>query len=261
MADEFYYKIKIKYQGTSYFGWQVQKGPGKTVQGELNNALRVLAKSPAVRTIGSGRTDSGVHALGQVLKATIPIEIPCEGLLKGLNSLLPNDVQISSVQNSDRNFHPIRDSVWKEYLYIFSCEDVLSPFSSPLMTHYPFLLDINLMKKGAELFIGEHDFCNYYCEGTDVLTTIRTIFECDLSHYNSQHFWGNFSSDYYIFRVKGSGFLKQMVRLMMGSLWALGRGKISLEDLKNSLNSPKGEKIGATAPPQGLYLNKVHYLD
>jgi len=252
------YKLIIQYKGTAYQGWQIQP-QGKTVQGEINRALAKISKSEDLRTIGSGRTDSGVHALGQVVKATIALEIGNEELRKALNSLLPSDIKILEIEKAKESFHPIGDSNWKEYIYLFSSDRETSLFHTDFLSIYPYQLNIEEMKKACEIFVGKHDFADFQCVGTEVSSTIREIFECELVEFKND--WGIFPSCDHVFslRVKGDGFLKQMVRLMMGTLWNIGVSKTDLEELKTSLASPTGKKLGAVAPAQGLYLNKVFY--
>jgi len=252
------YKLTLQYKGSNYSGFQVQI-KDRTIQGELNNALKILAKSEDIKSIGSGRTDAGVHALGQVVKVEIPVDIPEMGLLKGLNSHLPHDIRVIKSEKTTEQFHPIYSAHSKEYNYVFSTKEMITPFADELVTHFPFELDIEQMKKGCQIFCGEHDFINYQCTGTDVETTVRKILECELQHFHGEGHFKELLDDYYVLRVVGTGFLKQMVRLMMGALWSLGRGKITLEELEKSLKMPLERRLGATAPPQGLYLKEVHY--
>ena len=129
-----------------------------------------------------------------------------------------------------------------------------------LLTYYPHHLDIEKMNRACKLFLGEHDFVNFQCQGTEVATTVRQITECEVLPINSADgHWGHLVGDYYVIRVVGNGFLKQMVRLMVGALWNIGRGKIGEADLHRALNHPLDKRLGATAPPQGLYLKVVHY--
>lgn len=252
------YKLTIEYKGTNYLGFQIQS-IGKTIQGELNNALKILSKSENIKSIGSGRTDAGVHALAQVVRIEIPVNIPAESLVRAINAHLPLDIRVKEAVLSTIDFHPIYSAKSKEYNYVFSNRESISPFAEELVTLFPFDLDIEMMKEGCKLFCGEHDFINYQCTGTDVETTVRNIFSCELVHHFSTGHWGNFIDDYYVMKVTGNGFLKQMVRLMMGALWSLGRGKVTLLELEESLKTPRSNRLGATAPPQGLYLREVHY--
>ena len=231
----------------------------KTIQGEINSVLKTLSKSEEVKSVGSGRTDAGVHAIAQVMRIEIPIEIPSEGLLKGMNSLLPKDIRVKDALSVTQEFHPIYSAKSKEYNYVFMTDKVISPFAGELMTHFPFDLDFEMMKKGCQLFCGEHDFINYQCVGTEIESTVRKIISCEILGHDSTGHWGNLAGQYYVLKVVGNGFLKQMVRLLMGALISLGKGKISLEDIERSLKTPLKNRLGPTAPPQGLYLKEVHY--
>lgn len=252
------YKITVQYKGTNYLGFQVQP-TGKTIQGEINAALKVLSKSDEVKSVGSGRTDSGVHAFGQVVRIEIPVDIPISSLARAMNSNLPEDIRVVGAEVADLNFHPIFSAKSKEYNYVFSTDELASPFARELVTYFPFHLDIELMKKGCQVFCGEHDFINYQCVGTEVESTVRQITSCELVRLESTGHWQHLVGEYYILKITGNGFLKQMVRLIMGALVNLGKGKITLEDLEKSLKSPLKNRLGATAPPQGLYLKEVHY--
>lgn len=252
------YKIIVQYKGTHYQGFQVQS-TGKTIQGEINSALKILSKTDEVKSVGSGRTDAGVHALAQVMRIEIPVEIPVSNLARAMNSNLPDDIRVISAEVAPENFHPIFSAKSKEYNYVFSTDEMSSPFGQELFTYFPFDLDIEAMKAGCKIFCGEHDFINYQCVGTEVESTVRKILSCELVHLDSTGHWQNFVGDYYVLKVVGTGFLKQMVRLLMGALINLGKGKITLEDLEKSLKTPLKNRLGPTAPPQGLYLKEVHY--
>ncbi|MBY0414948.1 MAG: tRNA pseudouridine(38-40) synthase TruA [Bdellovibrionales bacterium] len=252
------YKIIVSYKGTRYVGFQVQAN-GKTIQGEINSALKILSKSDEVKSIGSGRTDAGVHALAQVMRIEIPVFIPADRLILALNSNLPDDIRVIDAAVIGSEFHPIFSAKSKEYNYVFSTEQTMSPFAVELMTHFPFDLDLKKMQEGCKIFCGEHDFINYQCVGTEVEHTVRKIISCEIIHLDSEGHWGNLSGDYYVLKIVGTGFLKQMVRLMMGALISLGKGKITIIDLENSLKTPLKNRLGPTAPPQGLYLKEVHY--
>lgn len=252
------YKLILQYKGSRYSGFQIQV-VDQTIQGELNKALKILSKSEDVKSIGSGRTDAGVHAFGQVVKIEIPVNIPEQSLVRAINSHLPHDIRVVKAERANELFHPIYSAKSKEYNYLFSTQEMITPFADELVTHFPYELDIELMRKGCQVFCGEHDFINYQCTGTEVETTVRKIHSCELQYFKGEGHFGHILEEYYVLRVVGNGFLKQMVRLMMGALWSLGRGKITLEELENSLKTPLSQRLGATAPPQGLYLKEVHY--
>ncbi len=252
-----YYKLKIEFNGTRYLGWQLQKKFSPTVQGELNKACQEIFKSSEIHTIGSGRTDTGVHSLGHIVKLKAPFEINFEALKKGLNSKLPDDIKVLEVDEVLESFRPTNDAIKKEYKYLFTTNKEQSAFQDNIIVNTRFDLDIDEMRRACKVFIGTHDFSDFECTGSDTKSKVREIFECDLLFHKS-NFHGIFP-DHYVLRVVGSGFLKQMVRLMVGTLWSIGRGKSSIEDLEKSLKNPTGKKLGATAPPSGLYKTKVWY--
>lgn len=253
-----HYRLTIQYKGTKYLGWQIQpESAGLTVQGELNKALKIVSKSDEVRTLGAGRTDAGVHALGQVVKASMPLEINPENLIKALNVKLPDDIRVIAAENSDAEFFPTVHAKSKEYHYRFTANPMFTAFQNELIANYPFKLDLEQMQRACEILIGEHDFSNFFCEGTEVASNIRTIFECEIIHVPQGH-WGMLPP-HYVFRIVGNGFLKQMVRLLMGAVWNIGRGKISLEQFKAALSPNRVQRLGVVAPAEGLYMVRVNY--
>ena len=253
----YYYKLVVQYQGTNYLGWQIQpESAGPTIQGELNRALRFISKSDEVKSLGAGRTDAGVHALGQVAKIAINLQIPVENLVRALNVNLPDDIRILSAEISDEEFFPTVHAKSKEYQYRFTCQRSFTAFQNNLIHNYPFDLDINKMREACKLLIGKNDFTNFYCEGTEVASNVREIYECEILEI-SQGQW--MLPDHYVFRIVGNGFLKQMVRLLVGATWNVGRGKITLADLQAALGPTKLPKLGAVAPPNGLYMVRVNY--
>ncbi len=252
------YKAIVQYKGTHYKGFQVQPND-RTIQGEIHKALEIISKTNEIKTIGSGRTDAGVHALGQVLKIEIPVDVPGPNLAKALNSLLPTDIRVISSEIVLPEFHPIYSAQSKEYHYVFSTAEILSPLVNEIVTSFPFELNLALMNDACKIFEGEHDFLNYQCTGTDVDTSVRTIFKCEVSRTESSGHWSHLVGEYYVLKIVGNGFLKQMVRLIMGALVNVGREKISLKQVEDSLKNKLDNRLGATAPPQGLYLVTVNY--
>jgi tRNA pseudouridine38-40 synthase len=252
-----HYKLEIEYKGSRYLGWQVQpEGAGLTVQGELNRALKIISKSDEVKSMGAGRTDAGVHALGQVAKVGIPLMIPPEKLVKALNGNLPDDIRVLSADTSDADFFPTVHAKSKEYHYRFSCQRTSTALQGDFVANYPYELDLEKMREACRVFIGEHDFTNFYCEGTEVASNIREIFECEILEIPQD---GWMLPPHYLFRIVGSGFLKQMVRLLVGAVWNVGRGKITVAELAASLSSTRVSRLGVVAPPEGLYMVRVNY--
>jgi len=253
-----HYRLVIQYKGTCYLGWQVQpESAGKTIQGELNKALKAVSKSEEVRSIGSGRTDAGVHALGQVVKVSIPLSIAPGNLLRAINVNLPLDIKVISVTISNEEFLPTVHANSKEYHYRFTCDRMHMALQNDFVANFPFEIDLSLMREACKILIGKHDFLNFYTEGTDVSSTIREVFECEILEISNSG-WEMLPT-HYALRIVGSGFLKQMVRLLVGAIWNVGRGKITLEQFKASLGPAKTERLGPVAPPQGLYMICVNY--
>lgn len=256
----YFYKIILSYRGTSYFGWQIQNESQATIQGELHKALSIITKSTEISSVGSGRTDAGVHALNQVCRLEIPLEISPDALVRALNANLPKDIRVKEAHVCDKNFHPIFSAEEKEYIYLFTNHKSETAFQKDMMTNLSWDLDFPKMQKACQIFVGEHDFQNFYCLGTDINSTVRTIFSCDLKPVKSTQVLQEIYGDYWQFSIRGSGFLKQMVRLIIGGIWELGKGNITEEQLRKQLLGPKTQtKIGPVAPPQGLYLSQVFY--
>lgn len=267
-TEPFVYRIDLSYKGTEYFGWQKQLNQ-KTVQGELEAALlKMAAKHPLKNTIftqGSGRTDAGVHAFNQVVRVDFPFKIEEEGLARGLNSLLPQDIRVLSIRSSDRLFHPVHQAIKKEYVYLMKFDEAPSIFDQDYIAFFPTVKNIDRIKEGANLFVGKHDFRFYKCEGTPTQSDIREIYSAKLL---TSEEWAEFQlpSHYYVLIIEGNGFLKQMVRLIVGTLVKLGEEKISLEDIRNSLGlspalpcSEKRAQLAPVAPAKGLFLHSVSY--
>lgn len=252
-----YYKLVLQYKGTRYLGWQVQpEHAGLTVQGELNRAFRTLSKSENVKSLGAGRTDAGVHALGQVAKVAVELDIPCENLVKALNANLPDDIRVLEAEISNEEFFPTVHAKSKEYHYRFTSNKTFTAFQNELIQNQTFDLDLKKMQDVCKILIGRHDFTNFYCEGTEVASNIREIYECEILEVPE----GNWMlPSHYIFRIVGNGFLKQMVRCLMGAVWSVGRGKITLEEFQNALSATKVPRIAPVAPPNGLYMVRVNY--
>ncbi len=254
-----FYKLVLRYNGFNYQGWQKQSHTENTIQGQLDIALRKISKNDRVHSIGSGRTDSGVHALGQVARVEIDLEINPSSLLKALNSHLPKSIQCMQCETTTEDFNPVFDAKEKTYRYIFSTSGRRNPHLEHLVTFSNMELDEGLMEKACTCYIGKHDFADFYTTGTEVSSTVREIYSCSIKKIENNDFFSDLLNDYYQFEVTGSGFLKQMVRLMAGTLWNVGQSKVTIDELEQKLKNPNGAKLAAVAPPQGLYLSSVKY--
>lgn len=248
------YRLILSYKGTNYFGWQKQSSE-ISIQETLEKAAQRIFKVDRILTKASGRTDAGVHALGQVVRMETPFSIESLSLVEALNSQLPIDIRVLSAKEERPEFCPLADCKQKEYHYLFSN---LNPSAHvhDLMTFVKGELDFRLMQKACDAFIGEHDFYDFHCFGTPTAHHRREIFNCSLSWVETP---SDQFPDHWRFQVVGQGFLKQMVRLMMGSVWNIGKRKISLSQLESALQLPTGKKLAPVAPPQGLYLINASY--
>ena len=243
-------KIQISYDGTAYHGWQVQPGQ-ETVQGVLQRVLTELEGAP-VLVAGSGRTDAGVHALGQVGAFTLENRIPAPNLQQYMNRLLPPDIRILSVEETYADFDPRRHATAKTYEYRIITSPVCSPLERLYVHHHPFPLDEASMMRAAPLLEGEHDFSAFAASDVrDALgySKVRTIFSSALAR----------QCERLIYRVRGSGFLKHMVRNMVGTLLEVGKGNIDEPKLRAMLEPGYPGKAGLRAPASGLFLVSVEY--
>ncbi len=244
-------KVQISYDGTAFHGWQVQPGQ-ETVQSALQRILREIEGAP-VLVAGSGRTDAGVHALAQVCAFTLHNRIPAENLRQAMNQLLPPDIRILSAEETFPDFDPRRDAIAKTYEYRIVRSPICSPFERCYVHHHPFRLDETEMIRLAPLFEGEHDFSAFAAK--DIrrdargYSKVRTIFS---SVFNSD-------GDRLIYRVRGSGFLKHMVRNMAGTLIDVGKGNVSETRLRAMLEPGYPGKAGLCMPASGLFLVSVEY--
>jgi tRNA pseudouridine38-40 synthase len=250
------YKVTLQYDGHNYLGWQSQKDTGPTVQDVFNLSLKKIYKV-VVKTIGSGRTDSGVHCLAQHVVFSAPFEIHQSKLVKAINANLPADIRAIDIEIVSNDFRPTNDAISREYRYLFTNLEQQPVFHKSYVSNISYRLDFDLMREACLLFEGKHDFGDFYCVGSDVNSTVREIFKCELLE-KKVDMHGIFQ-DHYFIKVIGSGFMKQMIRLIVGTIWNVGQGKVTLDELKNSLLSPSGKHLAAVAPAVGLYKISVEY--
>jgi len=237
-------KLTLEYDGTEFHGWQVQPGL-RTVQGILEERFSLLLKEP-IEVTGAGRTDGGVHALGQVANFKIDNEIPLSGLYEGGNSLLPEDVSIKKVEEVPLEFNARYSAKGKVYRYEIS--RVRSALRRRYAWEVEYPLNLERMKKGTRVFLGEHDFTSFSKNG-DSESHITRIVRCE---------WHR-GGDSIVFEVEGVRFLQNMVRIMVGTLVEVGRGRFSPDEVGEMLSLRDRRRAGPTAPPQGLFLVEVKY--
>jgi tRNA pseudouridine38-40 synthase len=243
-------RMTVAYDGAGFHGWQVQPGL-PTIQGVLEEIIGGMEKKP-VHVAGSGRTDAGVHALAQVAAVTLDNPIPLPNFVRAVNRLLPPAIRVLSAGQVDPDFHPRFNSIAKTYEYRIVRTPICSPFEWNWVHHHPYPLDEEAMMRAARRLEGEHDFTAYAASDdrdAEGKSKVRTIFDSRLER------GGDRAGDRLIYRVRGSGFLKHMVRNIVGTLIEVGRGNMAAEAL------PHIEKCGATVPAKGLTLVSVEYLD
>jgi len=243
-------RITISYDGTGYHGWQVQPGL-PTIQSTLETILAEIEGAP-VAVAGSGRTDAGVHALAQVAAFSLNNPIPAENLQKAMNRLLPHDIRVLDIAEAALDFHPRYQAKAKTYEYRIYRGAICPPFDRNYVHHYPYPLDEARMIEFAPVLEGEHDFSAFaasdekYQEG---YTRVRRVFSSRAAR----------EGDRLIYRVTGSGFLKHMVRNIVGVLLEAGKGNVARGDIEARLRPNCGIPAGPTAPARGLFLISVEY--
>ena len=243
-------RITVSYDGTGFHGWQVQPGL-PTIQNELQKAIGEI-EGRAVEVAGSGRTDAGVHALAQVAAFSIENPIPVDNLRRAINRLLPRSIRVTSVEEAHPEFHPRFAARAKTYQYRIWRTEICPPMQRLYVCHHPYPLDEARMSEYAPLFEGEHDFSAFAAaDEKDALgaTKVRTVY--------SSAAWR--SGDEFIYQVRGSGFLKHMVRMIVGTLIEVGKGNLDREALLARLQPGFADKSGPAVRACGLRLISVDY--
>ena len=235
----------VEYNGANFYGWQKQKGK-RTVQGELEEKISFLTKED-VTVEGSGRTDKGVHALNQVATVEIENKIPLKNFKTALNKLLSDDVAVKKVSLAKLDFHPRFSAKKKTYEYRLDISKTKNAINYQLITHYPYKINLERMKKASKLLIGKHNFKAFCSADTNVTNFEREIYDISIKKV------GNILT----FIVTGNGFLYNMVRIIVGTLLEID--KVGEEKILKAFESGNRNLLGKTMPPNGLYLKKVDY--
>lgn len=239
--------VKIAYNGAAYHGWQVQKN-ALTVQEVVQDAVEKLF-GRREDVVGCSRTDTGVHANEYFFNMHTEKGIPCRSVMRGMNTLLPDDVAVLGCTEVEEDFHARYCCTGKEYIYKIWNAESRNPFLHRQCLRYPFPLDIHHLNRAMERFLGTHDFSAFCSAGSDVEDRVRTITQAHASR----------EGDLVTLTVRGDGFLYNMVRILVGTLIEVQEGKLSPDDIPSVIASRDRSRAGKTAPPCGLFLNRVFY--
>lgn len=241
-------KLTIEYDGKEYNGWQKQ--PDKlNIQGTIEKAIERIT-GEQVDLMASGRTDRGVHALGQVANFKTNSNIPIEKFAIAINSNLKKSILIKSAEEVDERFHSRLTCKKKTYRYVINNSKYGTAIYRNLETHIPIKLNIEEMQKAIKFFEGEHDFKAFKSSGTSSKSSVRTIYKAEVKQMPNDKIW---------IELTGNGFLYNMVRIIAGTLVEVGLGKIKANEINDIMESKRRENAGKTLPPQGLYLVNVEY--
>jgi tRNA pseudouridine38-40 synthase len=239
--------LEICYNGTKYCGWQIQNN-GTSIQGVLKETIfKITAEQSNI--IGCGRTDAGVSAKQYFCNFNTESKIECAKLLTALNALLPKDISVLKCSEVDFDFHARFNVKKKEYIYQIYNSDIRNPFYEEFYLFYPFHLDEKLLNEAAQCFVGTKDFKGFMTSGSTIKDTVRTVFEAKVER----------NEKIVTFTVSADGFLYNMVRIFVGTLLFIAQKKIKAENLNELIEKKDRKLLGATAPPNGLFLNRVIY--
>jgi tRNA pseudouridine38-40 synthase len=247
-------KLLLAFDGTGYVGWQKQKSD-RTVQGVVEDKIHVMTGEQS-RLHGAGRTDAGVHALGMVANFQTAAEIPCQGFIRGLNSMLPTDIRILEATEVESGFHARRSAKAKTYWYNLTNSPMQMPTERLYAAHVFADLDFKEMQRGLEQLMGTHDFSSFEGAGSrdpelSGRGAVRTIFQAGISTIRA--------GDWYRFIITGDGFLRYMVRNIVGTMLEVGQGKLASSKVAAILAAKDRAAAGPTAPARGLFLKEVLY--
>lgn len=254
----------LAYDGTRYCGWQIQPN-GVSLQSVVEKALSRFTGEPT-KVIASGRTDAGVHALGQVISFSTRSTAPCHGFLHGLAQYLPEDIVVRAVQPAADGFNARYDAKRKWYRYVIHNCPIRSPFLRHAVLWQRARLDDVAMHQAVQCLIGTHDFRCFETQWPNRSSSVRTVFRAEVTRTASWSVWdsqvvGSSSDDkpFVCFDIEADGFLYNMVRAIVGTLIHVGRGRWQLEEMQRIIDRGDRTHAGETAPPQGLYLMRVDY--
>ena len=253
--NQTFYKAILSYKGTNYSGWQFQTENSNTVQAEVERVIASILNYQNFQIIAASRTDSGVHAQGQLLKIILPKNISPSKLLTGLNTKLPRDIRFIDIQYIEESFNVNQSITSKEYHYYFTSSKNPMATLSDIVYFCPDKLDIELMRKACDLIRGEHHFSSFTPPGKEDNNVLRKVIHCSI---DKTSFLPIFENIFYL-NIQAKGFLKYMVRFLMNSLLQVGKKQISLEQFKALLDADMQINNSTKASPVGLHLIRIHY--
>jgi tRNA pseudouridine38-40 synthase len=256
------FRIDVSYDGTDFAGWQSQgrsASRARTVQGVIEHALGRLADGERVALAGAGRTDAGVHALGQVASFEMPRAMDPRELRRALNAMLPPDVRIMAAQFAPPGFHARKSALSKLYRYVLDTGPTQWPTRRRLAGHVRWSLDAARVHEAAALFRGRHDFAALASSGSSVKTSVRTITRSDARFVDARDGEAPHEAVTLVYEVEANGFLRKMVRSLVGGLVAVGRGALGVDDLARALEARDRRRWPPPAPACGLILVRVDY--
>jgi tRNA pseudouridine38-40 synthase len=242
------YRATVEYDGHDFLGFQYQ-ARGRTVQGELEKAIERVAQQ-RVRVAGAGRTDAGVHAIGQVIAFTLDWRHTAQDLWRALNAVLPREIAISELSDTHPRFHPRFDALWRQYRYTVLNQEVRSPLWCRYAHQVPGPLDVETMSVASRYFVGSHDF-TAFGQPTQGTSTVREIMQAEWLVDGKR----------LEFEIRANAFLRHMARTIVGTLLQVGRGRLKPEAIVNLLESGDRAAAGPPAPANGLCLVKIGYAD
>ncbi|EOH1684481.1 tRNA pseudouridine(38-40) synthase TruA [Enterococcus hirae] len=244
------YKAIIAYDGTHFNGFQKQPN-GRTVQEEMEKTLKKMANGKEITVFGSGRTDAGVHAMGQVIHFDYPEERPLERMRFALDTQSPEDIAVKAVEIVSDDFHA--RYLVKEKIYQFRVDigKPRSPFRRHYASYFPYPLDLSKIQRALPDLIGTHDFTSFCASGSSIEDKVRTIYEAKMEV--------NEARDELLFTFRGNGFLYKMIRILVGTLLKIGNGRLSEDSIPEIIAKKDRNAAGPTAHPEGLYLYEVVY--
>ena len=254
----------LEYDGTRYAGWQAQR-KGKevpTIQEEIEKHLKRLLKPGYASVISAGRTDAGVHALGQVAAFTADagFQLPADTVKKALNAMLPGDIRVVGAGDCPAGFHPRRDATGKTYFYLIAAMANPPVFTRPYSWGLPFKLDLDRMRTAAELIVGEKDFSSFRASGCGSKTPVKNLMALEITRRREIEFMSvRLGGDFLRISLTADAFLRHMARNIVGTLAEVGRGRISPERMHDIIASRDRRLAGPAAPARGLFLERVYY--